>query len=273
MIGGSYDGTTATMVAARGADAPGLAAIVPIAGISRWYGYAYGDGVRYFLNSERPTDEGVDTPLAFDFGLARTPPTDPSDPLFAEKLASRANPCESADHTVKGYDRTPDYDAFWLERDYRKDAANITRRRARGARLAGLQREAGGGRGPLPRAHEHGLQAPLHVAGRPLHPGRRQLAAAARPLLRPHAPRRGQRRGHGAAGDHRGPLRDPEEHRLPHRGRLAPARHDRDTRCPLGEGTLHRPRRPPPRSSRHECRQPRRAGSSSRASRSRRTPA
>ncbi|HET8821301.1 MAG TPA: CocE/NonD family hydrolase [Thermoleophilaceae bacterium] len=126
MIGGSYDGTTATMVAARGEDAPGLAAIVPIAGISRWYGYAYGDGVRYFLNSERPTDEGIDTPLAFDFGLARTPPTDPSDPLWAEKLASRANPCESADHTVKGYDRTPDYDAFWLERDYRKDAANIT---------------------------------------------------------------------------------------------------------------------------------------------------
>jgi X-Pro dipeptidyl-peptidase len=125
MIGGSYDGTTATMVAARGADVPGLAAIVPIAGISRWYGYAYGDGVRYFLNSERPTDEGIDTPLAFDFGLARTPPTDPSDPLYAEKLASRANPCESADHTVKGYDRTPDYDAFWLERDYRKDAANI----------------------------------------------------------------------------------------------------------------------------------------------------
>jgi X-Pro dipeptidyl-peptidase len=125
MIGGSYDGTTATMVAARGDDVPGLAAIVPIAGISRWYGYAYGDGVRYFLNSERPSDEGVDTPLAFDFGLARTPPTDPSDPLYAEKLASRANPCESADHTVKGYDRTPDYDAFWLERDYRKDAANI----------------------------------------------------------------------------------------------------------------------------------------------------
>ena len=26
---------------------------------------------------------------------------------------------------MKGYDRTPDYDAFWLERDYRKDAANV----------------------------------------------------------------------------------------------------------------------------------------------------
>ena len=125
MIGGSYDGTTATMVAARGEDVPGLAAIVPIVAISRWYGYAYGDGIRYFLNSERPTDEGIDTPLAFDFGLARTPPTDPSDPLFAEKLASRANPCEAEEHTVKGYDRTPDYDDFWLERDYRKDAQNI----------------------------------------------------------------------------------------------------------------------------------------------------
>jgi X-Pro dipeptidyl-peptidase len=125
MIGGSYDGTTATMVAARGEDVPGLVAIVPIAGISRWYGYAYGDGVRYFLNSERPTDEGIDTPLAFDFGLARTPPTDPSDPFFGDKLASRANPCESVQHTIQGYDRTPDYDSFWLERDYRKDAANI----------------------------------------------------------------------------------------------------------------------------------------------------
>jgi X-Pro dipeptidyl-peptidase len=125
MIGGSYDGTTATMTAVRGGEVPGLKAIVPIVGISRWYGYAYGDGVRYFLNSEVPTDEGIDTPLAFDFGLARTPPTDPSDPLFAEKLASRANPCDSAEHTVKGYDETPDYDQFWLERDYRKDASKI----------------------------------------------------------------------------------------------------------------------------------------------------
>ena len=125
MIGGSYDGTTANMVAARGADAPGLVAIVPEAAISRWYGYAYGDGVRYFLNSEVATDEGFDTPLAFDFGLARTPPTDPSDPLFGDKLASRANPCESAEHTMEGYSRAPDYDDFWLERDYLKDAGNF----------------------------------------------------------------------------------------------------------------------------------------------------
>ena len=61
-----------------GGAVPGLKAIVPIVRPSaRWYGYAYGDGVRYALNSEVPTDEGLDTPLAFDFGLTRTPPTGP----------------------------------------------------------------------------------------------------------------------------------------------------------------------------------------------------
>ena len=92
MIGGSYDGTTANMVASQGAKVPELRAIVPIAAISRWYGYAYGNGVRYFLNSEVPSDEGFDTPLAFDFGLTRTPPTDPSDPQFAAKLAVPREP-------------------------------------------------------------------------------------------------------------------------------------------------------------------------------------
>jgi predicted acyl esterase len=188
MIGGSYDGTTATMVAARGADVPGLAAIVPIAGISRWYGYAYGDGVRYFLNSERPTDEGIDTPLAFDFGLTRTPPTDPTDPLYAEKLASRANPCEAADHTVKGYDRTPDYDAFWLERDYRKDAANI---RAAALVAHGWQ--------DYNVKQEEGVDLYRALTSTPL---KRLYMWQA------------------------GPFRHANEHRLPQRGRLAAAGHD-----------------------------------------------
>ena len=124
MIGGSYDGTTANMVAARGADAPGLAAIVPQSAISRWYGYAYGDGVRYLGNSENPADEGVDTPLAFDFGLTRTPPTKPTPEAIAA-LQSRVMPCDALDHTAHGYDTTPDYDAFWLERDYLKDAGRF----------------------------------------------------------------------------------------------------------------------------------------------------
>src|SRR3954466_4645107 len=128
MIGGSYDGTTANMVAARGADVPGLAAIAPQAAINHWYGYAFQDGVRFFANSKVPTDEGVDTPLGFDFGIARTPPTRPdgADADTVSDLATgRYNPCESADHTAHGYDATPDYDDFWKQRDYLKDAGNV----------------------------------------------------------------------------------------------------------------------------------------------------
>src|SRR3954454_24181505 len=125
MIGASYDGTTANMVAARGADVPGLAAIAPQAAINHWYGYAFQDGVRYFGNSNTPSDEGIDTPLGFDFGLARTPPTQPDAASLPDLLTGRYNPCDSADHTAHGYDTTPDYDAFWLARDYLKDAADV----------------------------------------------------------------------------------------------------------------------------------------------------
>lgn len=128
MIGASYDGTTANMVAVRGADVPGLAAIAPQAAINHWYGYAYQDGVRFFGNSRVPTDEGIDTPLGFDFGLARTPPTRPDaiDQGSVTDLATgRYNPCDSVEHTQHGYDTTPDYDTFWKQRDYRKDAANV----------------------------------------------------------------------------------------------------------------------------------------------------
>src|SRR3954447_23062843 len=125
MIGGSYDGTTANMVAVRGDDVPGLAAIVPQSAINHWYGYAYQDGVRYSDNTDNPSDEGIDTPLGFDFGLARTPPTNPDADSAADLPAGRYNPCDSADHTAHGYDSTPDYDDFWLQRDYLSGAANV----------------------------------------------------------------------------------------------------------------------------------------------------
>lgn len=120
MIGGSYNGTTASMVAARGL--PALRGIVPIAGISRWYGYAYGNGIRYFLNSDVPTDEGFDTPLAFDFGFAKTVAADPMGQHFADTLRDRAAECDAITHTEKGYSRNPDYDKFWVARDYRRRA-------------------------------------------------------------------------------------------------------------------------------------------------------
>lgn len=132
MTGVSYEGTTANMVAALGdeiaADSnggKGLAGIVPIAAISRWYGYAYSDGVRYLGNSRTPTDEGFDTPLAFDLGFGRTVVADPTHEEFADAAAARAGECGTVEHTQQGYDRSPDYDDFWLERDYRKDAADF----------------------------------------------------------------------------------------------------------------------------------------------------
>ena len=125
MIGVSYEGTTANMVAARGDDVPELKAIVPIAAISRWYGYAYENGARYFLNSKTPTDEGFDTPLAFDLGFGRTIPADPGSEQFAAAVQARAGECGTAEHTQEGYNRSPDYDSFWLERDYLKDAAKF----------------------------------------------------------------------------------------------------------------------------------------------------
>ena len=125
MIGGSYNGTTATMVASRGDEVPELAAIVPQAAISRWYGYAYENGVRYFLNSFAPTDEGFDTPLAFDFGFGRTvepmdAETRPED--LADQAVARTGECGAAEHTAEAYSRNPDYGDFWLARDYIADA-------------------------------------------------------------------------------------------------------------------------------------------------------
>jgi X-Pro dipeptidyl-peptidase len=111
MTGGSYDGTTATMVAATGE--PSLKAVEPIAAISHWYGYAYYDGVRYFLNSEAPTDEGFDTPLAFDHGIGDTFHTDNPDSITA-----RAGECGAIEHEMQAYSRNPDYTDFWKERDY-----------------------------------------------------------------------------------------------------------------------------------------------------------
>jgi predicted acyl esterase len=132
MRGGSYDGTTATATAVM--RPPALATIVPEAAISRWYDYAYSDGIRYTLNNEARgnqgptsvTDEGLDTPLAFDFGFSTPPPTDVTSPGWAERAAAYTVVCDEVEHTMKGYDDTPDYDAFWKERDYAAMASKVT---------------------------------------------------------------------------------------------------------------------------------------------------
>lgn len=123
MIGGSYDGTTQWAAAVEQPEH--LVALVPQVAIDRWYDYAYGGGIRYLLNSENPTDEGFDTPLAFDFGFGFIPPLDVAGPQFADALASRINPCQRIQHTERGYEPDPVYDAFWQERDYRALAHRI----------------------------------------------------------------------------------------------------------------------------------------------------
>ena len=131
MIGGSYEGTTATAAATQ--NPKHLTTIVPEAAISRWYEYAYSGGVRYswtteFLGHQGPgsaADEGFDTPLAFDFGLALPPPTDPQNSDWQGRVASNITPCEEIQHTEHGYDMTPNYDKFWVERDYIVDADKI----------------------------------------------------------------------------------------------------------------------------------------------------
>jgi len=124
MIGGSYEGTTANAAAVE--RPPHLATIVPIAAIDRWYDYAYINGVRWFLNDEEETDEGFDTPAGFDFGFAVPPPIDARAAEWSDTVVDRYGPCHQLEHTQRGYSPQPDYDAFWLERDYRVRAGGIT---------------------------------------------------------------------------------------------------------------------------------------------------
>ena len=132
MLGGSYEGTT--QYAAAVMHPPHLTTIVPEAAIDRWYDYAYAGGIRYTytnqpLGYEGPGtagDEGVDTPLAFDFGLALPPPIDNTDPAWQSRVASKISPCDALAHTARGYSLTPDYDGFWLDRDYLKDLGTVS---------------------------------------------------------------------------------------------------------------------------------------------------
>lgn len=135
LTGVSYDGTTANMVAGapldmwtdeRGSsiDADGttpLKAIVPIAAISHWYGYAYSGGARFFLNSESATDEGFDTPLLFDHGFGDTVHLDEP-----ESITDRAAECDAVEHEMQAYSRNPDYSDFWVERDFTTHAEDWT---------------------------------------------------------------------------------------------------------------------------------------------------
>jgi X-Pro dipeptidyl-peptidase len=121
MMGTSYEGTTANAAAAQ--HPSHLKAMIPIAAINKWYDYAYELGVRYFLNSEVATDEGIDTPAGFTYGFGIIPPFDPSgNPV---NVVQRISPCDRLAQDQHGYNPiNPDYDRYWKDRDYLAAATN-----------------------------------------------------------------------------------------------------------------------------------------------------
>jgi X-Pro dipeptidyl-peptidase len=117
MIGGSYDGTTQWAAAVEQPEH--LATIVPQVAISRWYDYAFGQGVRFL--------SGYLTPLAFDYGFNQAPvaANDPSKLPLQEKLVDDVRPCDNVEHQVRGYMHDPVHDGWWDERDYRAMAGRV----------------------------------------------------------------------------------------------------------------------------------------------------
>ena len=117
MIGGSYDGTTQWAAAVEQPEH--LATIVPQVAISRWYDYAFGQGVRFL--------SGYLTPLAFDYGFSQTPvvATDPSKLPLQEKLVDDVRPCDNVEHQLRAYSHDPVHDGWWDERDYRAMADRV----------------------------------------------------------------------------------------------------------------------------------------------------
>jgi X-Pro dipeptidyl-peptidase len=124
MTGASYDGTTANAAAIE--NPPHLATIVPISAISRWWGYAYQQGVRATYSGESADiDPPSDTPTDFMFAYGFLPPPDPGSVTSAQQIAMRWNLCDRVEKFMKGYDTQPDYDKFWVERDYLRLAHKV----------------------------------------------------------------------------------------------------------------------------------------------------
>lgn len=100
MIGKSYDGTLANGVAASGID--GLETIVPIGAISSWYDYYRYGGIPFYLNGPS--------------GLSRTVTS-----------SSHVEACEPVRDKIKeeADDDTGNYNEFWEERDFVKDADEV----------------------------------------------------------------------------------------------------------------------------------------------------
>jgi X-Pro dipeptidyl-peptidase len=100
MIGKSYDGTLANGAAARGIE--GLETIVPIGAISSWYDYYRYGGIPYYYNGPS--------------GLSRT--------VTSSDNVEQCAPIRD-EMQIDADDATGNYNAFWQERDFVKDADQV----------------------------------------------------------------------------------------------------------------------------------------------------
>jgi X-Pro dipeptidyl-peptidase len=113
MFGKSYDGTFANGVAATGVE--GLTTIIPISGISAWYDYSRSNGIRQNTGTHYPAS--LSNTITQNTNLSNLGVAPPSN--NAACAASR-----TAMSAVDG-DADGNYNAFWNDRDYNKDVANV----------------------------------------------------------------------------------------------------------------------------------------------------
>lgn len=126
MTGGSYDGTIAMGTAVEqpisGRHKDALAAVIPIRAIDAWYDYHFLNGVESQAHAE--------TPAIFTAALAATdtPNSGTADLLYPFHLVER-KACIATFGALADEGYAAPYqnstDAFWAERNFRKDAAHV----------------------------------------------------------------------------------------------------------------------------------------------------
>ena len=176
-------------------------------------------------NSEVPTDEGFDTPLAFDFGLTRTPPTHPD--AAAPTLPDRVSPCDGARaHRARLRPHARLRRLLARARLPQGRARSSASRRS--SRTAGRTTTSSSPRAPTcsrRSALERAVQEALRLPGRARHAGPRGVRDAARAVLRADA--EGRAATASRASPRCGPRAAPTPRRreAAHRDGVAAARH------------------------------------------------
>lgn len=130
MIGASYDGTLAIAAAVEAPEH--LKAIIPQVAIDRWYDYMFDDGVRMGLEDVTgrggaiPADPPLDSPADYDTVYGVVPDHTQSPEAVAGATVEHLQPCNRVQNQLRGYEQDPVYDQFWVDRDYRALAGNVT---------------------------------------------------------------------------------------------------------------------------------------------------